>query len=385
MNPTSYTRADLDENTVHDSLLETITRNEEESSPVDQYGEIRALYLRISYKMPLFKNPDAIIGHLKPWESAQSGWTCFDNPREPHVFQDYVSSLDCEALDKILPEMTVDYQRNVMLGLTDTQKTGLQPRITKSFLSMCDKIQVLHNPRLDLQGFVFIKIMDIRYLNVLLSRCSKTISQHMIETLLSAITFISLNDKPADIFVGLTRLFGTVLECHRWKLRGRYHLVVPLLQALIRHLFTPYGKVPVEVPPNEHMRSQPTLTFDASHARLYARLLTTMCDPSPSAVASSNPRQQINLNDETKKAREVAGQHLQYLVMTYCECRISGNFAAKGIREALEPGLWAVIRCLGDDVKRTMNAAMDPNGRAIWKKLYEDWKKFGEWQPGQKL
>ncbi len=54
------------------------------------------------------------------------------------------------------------------------------------------------------------------------------------------------------------------------------------------------------------------------------------------------------------------------------------------MKEALEPGLWAVIGCLGDDIRRTMNAGMNPDGRAIWKRLYEDWKKFGEWKAGQR-
>ena len=54
------------------------------------------------------------------------------------------------------------------------------------------------------------------------------------------------------------------------------------------------------------------------------------------------------------------------------------------MKDALEPGLWAVLGCLGDEIRRTLNAELDVNGRAIWKGLYEDWKKFGQWQAGRK-
>ena len=230
---------------------------------------------------------------------------------------------------------------------------------------------------------LFIKITAVRYLNVLLRKCSKLISQYMVEDLLSSIASAASTlesredaDDTDKVFVGLCRLFSTILEYHRPKLGGRYHLTVPVLQALIQHLFIPYAKAA--------LKAQQKSSFNASHASTYARLLTTLCDPSPSAVAYGMSRHQIQLNDETKRAKDVAGQHLHYLIMTYCECRLNGKFAAEGMKEALEPGLWAVIGCLGDDIRRTMNAGMTTNCRAIWKKLYEDWKKFGEWQPGQR-
>ena len=220
-------------------------------------------------------------------------------------------------------------------------------------------------------------------LNTLLRKCPEHVSQHMIETLLCTITTTTLNFDSKDtlcqsseIFTGLIRLFSIILERHRPKLGGRYHLTVPVLQALLRQLFIPYT--------NAALVPKPKFTLDASHASAYARVLTTLCDPSPSAVAHSRPRQKINLNDETKRAKNMAGQHLHYLTMTYCECRINGKFATESMKEALEPGLWAVLGCFGDDMRRTMNAGMDPNGRAIWKRLYEDWKKFGEWQAGQR-
>ena len=52
------------------------------------------------------------------------------------------------------------------------------------------------------------------------------------------------------------------------------------------------------------------------------------------------------------------------------------------MKEALEPGLWAVLNCMDQDVMRTLNSAMDKSGRAVWKRLYNEWREFGQWRGG---
>ena len=226
------------------------------------------------------------------------------------------------------------------------------------------------------------QILAMRCINLLLRNLSQLISQHMIESLLSTIAICAseLDKSPpldhiGELYIGLSRLFATTLNYHRPKLGGRYHLVLPALQSLLRPLFVPYASVDAS--------AQATSAFNATHAGAYTRLLTTLCDPSPSAVAHQRHRQQASLNDETKRAKDIAGQHLHYLVITYCECQLQGRLATEGLKEALEPGLWAILGCMGEEVKRTMNAGMDTRQRAIWKKLYEDWKRFGRWQAGR--
>ena len=117
-------------------------------------------------------------------------------------------------------------------------------------------------------------------------------------------------------------------------------------------------------------------------AKAYARILTTLCDPSPSAVTRSKSRNKEQLNDATKRAKILVGQYMQYLIMTYCECQLTGRLPMAGMKEALEPGLWAALGCMSPDVMRTMNSALSKSGRVIWQRLYSEWKQFGQWKGG---
>jgi nucleolar pre-ribosomal-associated protein 2 len=114
---------------------------------------------------------------------------------------------------------------------------------------------------------------------------------------------------------------------------------------------------------------------------MYARLLTSICDPSVSVVTRSKKRAQQELNDETKRARDIAGQHLQYLVMEFCQCQLQGRMEPE-VRKALNPGLYAIFDAMGQDVRRTINAALDVKGRGIYKMLFEDYRRFGRWDGG---
>ena len=119
--------------------------------------------------------------------------------------------------------------------------------------------------------------------------------------------------------------------------------------------------------------------MNAAHAAAYARLLTSICDPSVSAVSRSKNRLRQQLNDETKKARSIAGQNLQYVVMEFCQCQLRGRLTPE-VRTALNPGLYAVFGVMGQETMRTVNAALDAAARAVWKVLYEDYQRFGRWE-----
>lgn len=45
------------------------------------------------------------------------------------------------------------------------------------------------------------------------------------------------------------------------------------------------------------------------------------------------------------------------------------------MKVALDQGLYAVLNVMSQEGMRTMNAALDESGRAVWKVLYEDWRR----------
>lgn len=179
-----------------------------------------------------------------------------------------------------------------------------------------------------------------------------------------------------------------MLVVHRMKLGGRYHLIIPALQCLLQCLFVSYRKNEASLGPT----SQSGGGLGETHAAAYSRLLTTICDPTVSAVtrpskrarARARPQAQHggSLNDETKKARNIAGQHLQYLIMDYCTQQIKGRLKKPDMKAALTPGLYAILDVMSQDVMRTINAAMDSSSQSIFKALYEDYRRSGRWGGG---
>lgn len=166
-----------------------------------------------------------------------------------------------------------------------------------------------------------------------------------------------------------------MLLLHRKKLGGRYHLIVRALQSLLRCLFVSYTKS--ETQSNDPEQSRKDLHLNADHAAVFARILTALCDPTLSSISRSKHSSRDELNDERKKARSIAGQHLQYLIEEYCECQLTGRLSAE-MKAALNPGLYAVFATMPQDVMQNLNAAMTSSSRSIFKALYDEYKRFGQ-------
>lgn len=157
-----------------------------------------------------------------------------------------------------------------------------------------------------------------------------------------------------------------VLVLHRVRLGGRYHLVVAALQGLLRCLFVSYP-----TSSTTWIASESVSALGEAHAAAYGRLLSTICDPTVSAVTRPGKASRRGLTDETKKARRMAGQHVQYVVMEYCHCQLMGRLQP-AMKAALAPGLYAMFDVMSHEVMRTMNEAMDSSCRSIFKALYEE-------------
>lgn len=205
------------------------------------------------------------------------------------------------------------------------------------------------------------------------------ISQWHIDSTLAAISKTSSHIASVDqdrhaglIFSSLCKLFNYVLVIHRTKLGGRYHLIIPALQSLLQNLFISYRKNSPSIKPTT--TSPPKL--GKAHAAAYSRLLTTICDPTLSSVTKRprKTRPRHNLNDETKQARTIAGQHLQYLIMDFCTNQLQGRLEPE-LKAALIPGLYAIFDVMSQDVMRSVNAAMDSSCRSIFKGLYGDYRR----------
>lgn len=180
-------------------------------------------------------------------------------------------------------------------------------------------------------------------------------------------------------FTALCRIFETMLVMHRKNLGGRYHLILPSLQRLLQCLFFKYKDLDKSMYTLEEEMAY--AGYGEAQATAYARLLTTICDPTVSAVSRSRRTARQELNDATQKARSIAGQYLQYVVEEFCGCQLDGRLLPE-MRVALNPGLWAIFDVMPQGVMRNLNASMDPSSRSVFKALYDEYRRSGKWKSG---
>lgn len=182
------------------------------------------------------------------------------------------------------------------------------------------------------------------------------------------------------IFTRLCRLMGLVLGLQRLKIGGRFHLVVNAMQRLLACLFANTRKRSRSAKSQTNL-SQPfwLAPLSASHTTHYTRLLTSLCDPTVSAVLRPQAgASREALTDETKKAKRIAGQYLQYVVTAYTRVSLNASLPPD-VKAALMPGLYAALDVMSKESMRALNAALDVSGRAVFKSLYDDYVKFGKW------
>lgn len=231
-------------------------------------------------------------------------------------------------------------------------------------------------------------------LDILLRQNSPSISQYNIDNILAhlSIACSSIQGPQIDpvhssvIFVRLCRLTGLLISTYRQKLGGRWHLVLPVLQNLLACLFVAdkrgaRASATTSPPAHPPWLSQAAAITDPKHITHYTRLLTLLADPTVSSAnqgPSSNPSGSSHLTDATARARSIAGRYLQYLLATYVSYTLHGSIAAD-VKTALMPGLYIVIDCMARETMRAMNAGLGAEGRAVWRGLYDEWRRFGRW------
>ncbi|EFR00577.1 hypothetical protein MGYG_03582 [Nannizzia gypsea CBS 118893] len=226
-------------------------------------------------------------------------------------------------------------------------------------------------------------------LDIILRTQSRSVSQWNIDNLLANITLIVspsgplINSKFAGtIHARLCKLLGTLFTLYRQKLSGRFHLVLPIMQTLLRCLFTRGQKTSNSSVAGLALPAWVGESFimEPDHGIQFSRLLSALCDPTVSSVQRTGgvAYSKQGLNDNTKKVKSLAGQYLQYLIMEYTSCQLKGHVSPE-MKAALMPGMYVILDVMSQSTMRAMNAGMDSSNRAVFKTLYDDYIQFGRW------
>lgn len=167
----------------------------------------------------------------------------------------------------------------------------------------------------------------------------------------------------AKTYEWLCRLVEVIIKRHRLRLEGHFHLLVKVLQSLLGLL--------IANPSQQKMSA----ASRARHAKHYARLLTLVCEPSVASVTRGQPN---GLDSATDAAKRSAGQHMYIVLMLYVKLQLE-NSVPRDVREALLPGVYSVLDITTQEGYRIVNEAVDGSGRAIFRELYKQYRRFGKW------
>ncbi|KAI5305158.1 hypothetical protein KEM56_005144 [Ascosphaera pollenicola] len=252
---------------------------------------------------------------------------------------------------------------------------------------------------------------NMELLDLLLHSQTRCLTQWNIDYLLASLSIAlsasgmsKLRDvsSPGALYLRICRVLTMLFGQYRQKLSGRMHIVVSLMQRLLRCLFlyeTRAGapgvsqaklvKMTSALPSWVTAQEECEISRQPECAIQYTRLLTLLCDPTVSAVQRHTSSRALSghgssgqqLTDNTKKVKSLAGQHLQYVILEYAICSLRGRLLP-AVKAALVPGLYAILNVMTQEVMRGMNASMDGSSRAMFRSLYEDYVRFGRWDQG---
>lgn len=241
---------------------------------------------------------------------------------------------------------------------------------------LCKRLRTTDSPA------EFVLITQI--LETILDDKPNTMTQWNVELTLSTVSVLASEAATHEVmsttpraYTCLCHLVQVIVRRHRLRLEGHFHLLAATLQSLlcmlICHPFT--GRLGGRAWEGGLIKDVSRFELWPKHAKAFARLLTTVCEPTPGSVARS---QQSSLDSATDAAKRYAGQHMYMVLMLYIKLQLEQN-VPHGVREALEPGVFAILDITTPESRRIMNDALDASGRAIMRELYKQYLKFGKW------
>lgn len=185
-------------------------------------------------------------------------------------------------------------------------------------------------------------------------------------------------NNPGSIYLHLVEIMDAVLASHRLKIAGRSPLIAQVLVRFLNPLFAPLNTNKGWGRRAAPWLCNPDHPLTVEHGEAFTRLLTTLADPSASAVSrgSKNP-----LVSATAKAKREAGPFLAEVMMCFVMLTLDmGVRMDTAVREKVKQGWWACFDAMGTEGRKVMGEGMDRAGRDVLRGLVEEWVKFGKWK-----
>ncbi|KAI5777208.1 Urb2/Npa2 family-domain-containing protein [Geopyxis carbonaria] len=205
------------------------------------------------------------------------------------------------------------------------------------------------------------------------------ITQYTIDQTIAALAITAspsgpiLEDGAAkELFTAITKILSSILTLHRHRIRGRYHLVVVLLQRLGNCLFSPKitrrkndGSIH---PPWLSLKTM--ISIDVHCAHEFSRVLEVFCDPPVSTVR--NHKSDL-IESERSRERKTVSAAVGPLIEWYVK-RVLEDSIEISVRRELVIGIKKVLGVLGHDGLGRVSDRISAEGRSIVRNL---WSEYG--------
>ncbi|KAI1469585.1 Urb2/Npa2 family-domain-containing protein [Daldinia caldariorum] len=218
---------------------------------------------------------------------------------------------------------------------------------------------------------------------LLLDKHANSMTQFNIETTLSSVVHVCSQAGPnvetpkaaGEIYDQLYRLVALILKRHRLRLMGHFPILLAALRALLATLLSDPSSDDANETSSQARPPWLGSHLQSRHAERFTRLLTLICEPSAASVARARSSE---LDSATDIAKRIAGQDMFTILELYIKLQLEVK-VPRDVRKALEPGVYSILDITPQGCRRVLNESLDANGRAIFREMFADYKKFGKW------
>lgn len=180
----------------------------------------------------------------------------------------------------------------------------------------------------------------------------------MMLTAHKVVTAVALTE---PVYVATTKLVMYVVNAHRSKLYGRYHILCRVVSGLMgaltakTHRLTQKGSV-------------------ETCAAALSRLLNMLCEPPVQTSGQSD-----SLTSKSAVYRAALRKHAHVMLVNYIHMQLEQKFSPE-TSDALKPGIYSLIGLLSLAELNLVSLCLDSLGRVYFQSLYGLYRDHGKWR-----
>lgn len=185
------------------------------------------------------------------------------------------------------------------------------------------------------------------------------LSQYSVELILTLIARLAKNRNP-EVHTALSKMGSLIIYNQRSKLAHRMNLMALCIIELMKPLFESEDLSPV--------------SSSRDCAAAFQRLLNDVCDSATLVYGKGG----IASTSRVESSQYTLRRTLPVVILNYLDLYLQ-HPVNKDLRESLTNGIYSVLRVLKENEFNYVIVSADDNGKAAFRKLYEDYSRFGKW------